>query len=298
MFNLLDFIVIKEKDNNSQYKKVYADLKTIYQKKDNDIYGIKIKLEFLPMNFEKYYSFNNGHNSKGNNMDIFLSNIRLKIFTEVRNFLKDKEKIYAICGPFGIGKSFTALAIQKDLYFDNIASIYINLSNQEEIIELKKTLIRESFFINLIESKFIELANKITECEASNIWEIIFEIDDYCFNQKIKYLLILDQYKRARDEKECLFQLKTNKIFLLSSINDKDVKENLVMQIKGNNSLKFKYTYYISLDIDNFIKEISKSVKDGLVLNCLEDFSYLPNSDFLLDNKNDMNILNFLILNI
>ena len=115
MFNLLDFIVIKEKDNNSQYKKVYADLKTIYQKKDNDIYGNKIKLEFLSMNFEKYYSFNNGHNSKGNNIEIFLSNIRLKIFTEVRNFLKDKEKIYVICGPFGIGKSFTALALQKDL---------------------------------------------------------------------------------------------------------------------------------------------------------------------------------------
>ena len=78
----------------------------------------------------------------------------------------------------------------------------------------------------------------------------------------------------------------------MSSINDKDVKGNLVSQIKGSNDLEFKYIYYISLGINDFIQYNSNDYDENII-KCLKDFNYLPNTIFLLENVYNKNILDF-----
>jgi len=291
-FSSFQSIVIQEKDDNSKFNKLYDEMEKLYGKSGIKIYEKEINLKFLSMNIEKYYTISNTVISKNNKIKIFYTGVRVTIFRAIKNFLNSSEKIYAICGPFGIGKSYTALALQKDLYLEKIDTLYINLSNEEKIIELKQTLIKEIFFLNLEKEIFNDLANTILYHEANNIWDLLFAIDDFCIKKKKNFLLILDQYKRAKDDKECLHQLKVNKIFLLSSINDKDVKDNLASQIKGNNSLKFKYIYYLTLQIDTFIMKNLGNVDDK-VSKCMEDFNYLPSTNALIENKNEIHILDF-----
>jgi hypothetical protein len=81
-------------------------------------------------------------------------------------------------------------------------------------------------------------------------------------------------------------------IFLLSSINDIDVKENLVSQIRGNFNLEFKYVYYINLQINDYIKNNSINYGDEII-GCLKDFNYLPNVIFLLEYIFNKNVLDF-----
>ena len=288
-FNLLDEIIIKKKidDDKNNNKTIYDMMNSKY--KNLYIYRKDIELELLSVNLQKYFS-NNINIDLNKKLTIFKSNPRLKIFTEIRKLLKSEEKIFAICGPFGIGKSFTSLLLQKYLYLEGINTIYVNLSNDEEISNLKETLIKESFFLNLSEKKFVFLANKISNYKINNIWDIVSLIDDYCCDEKLDYLLILDQYKERRDPKKNLSKLKVKHIFLLSSINDKDVKKNLVSQIKGLNDFDFKYIYYISLGINDYILKISNDY-DIDIINCLKNFNYLPNTVFLLKNVYNWNLL-------
>ena len=144
----------------------------------------------------------------------------------------------------------------------------------------------------MTKEKFVFFANKISNYKVNNIWDIISLIDNYCDEEKIDYLLILDQYKSKRDPKGNLSMLKVNHIFLLSSINDKDVKKNLVSQIKGSNDLEFKYIYYINLGINDFI-QFNSNDYDENIIKCLKDFNYLPNTIFLLENVYNNNLLDF-----
>jgi len=213
----------------------------IYNKNNLSIFKNKIKLKLLSVNFNKYFFNNDKDMNLDKEISIFKTSLIEEIFSKIRKLLNSKDKIFAICGPSNIGKSFTALLFQKYLYLENIHSIYVNLSNNEEIGKLKETLIKESFFLNISQTDFVPFADKITYYKVNNIWDIIFLIDDYCKDKKIKYLLILDQYKSRRDPNKNLLKLKADNIFLLSSINDKDIKENLISQIKDDKELDFKY---------------------------------------------------------
>ena len=291
-FNFLDEIIIKEKIDDEVYKKIYDSMTAIYNKTNINIFKKNIKLKLLSVNLNKYFFNNDKDMNLDNELPIFKSPLRLEIFSKVKNLLNSKDKIFAICGPYGIGKSFTSLLLQKYLYLGKINSIYVNLSNNEEISKLKETLIKESFFLNLGQTDFVFLANKITYYKVNNIWDIISLIDDYCREKQIKFLLILDQYKRKCDPNENLLKLKVDNIFLLSSINDKDVKGNLVSQIKCNKELDFKYVYYISLGINNYIEKNSYNI-DIDITKCFQDFNYLPNTKFLLEYVYNHNILDF-----
>ena len=293
-FNFLDEIYIKENDNIDKYNKIYGEIQKEYNKENLEIGPKNIKVGLLSMNFNKYFLKSNVDNI---NLDkqllIFKTSYRMKIFSDVSDLMKSEDKIYAICGPFGIGKSFTSLLLQKDLFSLNISTLYVNLLNSEEISNLKETLIKESFFLNLSKEKYISLAEQILNKTANSIWDIISLIDEYCLKENINFLLIIDQYKKDRDEKDNLLKLNVKSIFLLSSINDKDVKENLVSQIQGKKDLKFKYIYYISLGIDNSIKNLYLNYEDIKVVKCLEDFNFFPNTINLLENIFNWNILDF-----
>ena len=291
-FNYLDEIIIREKKDDKEYKEIFASMSKIYKKEALNPYKKNIKLELLSINLKKYFYNNDIDINLNQEISVFKPHLRINIFSKVKNLLNKNDKIFAICGPFGIGKSFTSLLLQKILYLDNVNTIYVNLANNEEISELKKTIIKESFFLNLGEEKFVTLANKIYNYKINNIWDIISLIDDYCDKEKINYLLIIDQYKKKRDPEENLSKLKVKNIFLLSSINDKDVKENLVSQIRGNFNLEFKYVYYINLQINEYIKNNSNNYGDDII-GCLKDFNYLPNVIFLLEYVFNKNVLDF-----
>ena len=252
----------------------------IYNKNNLSIFKNKIKLKLLSVNFNKYFFNNDKDMNLDKEISIFKTSLIEEIFSKIRKLLNSKDKIFAICGPSNIGKSFTALLFQKYLYLENINSIYVNLSYNENISKLKEALIKESFFLNISQTDFVPFADKITYYKVNNIWDIIFLIDDYCKDKKIKYLLILDQYKSRRDPNKNLLKLKADNIFLLSSINDKDIKGNLVSQIKGDKELDFKYEYYINLGINKYI-EMNSNNYDIL------------NKEFLLENIFKNNILDF-----
>ena len=287
-----DAIMILERKNVIDFNDIYDKMAKTYEKEDKSYFVYKtIKLEKLSPNYDKYFFNENYNENKLEEIPIFMSNLRNFISTKIFNFLNTEEKIFALCGPYGIGKTFTSLLVQKELFIEKKNTLYINLANNEIIEELKKTLIKELFFLNLEKNNFINLSSQIFEGVFNDIWEIITKIDNYCNDNKIKYLLILDQYQKSKDKNNFLSNIKTNKIFLLSSINDEDVKDNL-FSLKQKDIL-FSYIYLSNLKFD---KSIELLIKDKSEENkkCIEMFNYLPFSIFLMENAFNWNVLDFL----
>ena len=120
-FAFFEEINIKENENINKYNDIYDLFKKNYNKDNLNIFSKSIKIELLSMNFEKYFSNPNiAKRDSENQISIFKTTIRIRIFSEVTKFLNKKDKIFAICGPFGIGKSFTSLLLQKTIIFIKI----------------------------------------------------------------------------------------------------------------------------------------------------------------------------------
>ena len=290
IINIDDKIIILERENIIDIKMEYNKLILLYNNIKTSYSLLKnINIDILSPNYHKYFLNKNYGKIESKEIPIFWSNNRDLVLRNVFSFLDDNSKIYALCGPYGIGKTFTSLLIQKELFKEGINSLYINLGNNEEIQQLKLTLIKELFFLNLNENKYEEESSKILENVYNDVWGIINEIDSYCQKNNIKYLLILDQYQKEKDKNNLIVNLKTKKIFLLSSINDEDVKDNLFL--KGNNSFKYTYLNNFKIDksIENFIADKSPNIQ-----NCIKLFNFIPLSIFLLENIFNWNILDFL----
>ena len=293
-FSISEEIFIKEAPNENVFKEIYDSIQKKYSNINLNSISKNIKLEVLSVNVEKYFAFIHTKNLNLEKvLQIYIPSVRVDVMEEVQNLIKkDEDKYYAICGPFGIGKSFTSLILQKLLFLKGYSTLYVNLSNKEEISNLKMTLIKESYFLLLDKEKFLLLANEISKNDLNDIWDILLLIDKFCYENFINFLLILDQYKSRRDIKKNLYKLNVTKIFILSSINDKDVKINLVTQFKDLPNEFFNYIYYIDLGINQMIKN-NLNIQDECIINCIKDFNYLPNTIFLLENVYNWNILDF-----
>lgn len=116
----------------------------------------EIELENLSPNFKKYIM--NNKEQKSDLIYLFSSMDRFSLLMKLSIFLKSQEQIFAIYGPFGIGKTFTSLFIQKQLFKEKIYSVYINLENEENMNDLKQTIIKEIFFLGLDEKGYLNLA--------------------------------------------------------------------------------------------------------------------------------------------
>ena len=281
-------LFVCERDNPTQLIEIYTKMESTYNV--SSIFKKIINLEILSQNYEKYLEIE----ADNKNIPLFMSLQRFAFFSNVYKFLENKEKIYAICGPFGIGKSFTALLLQKELFLKKIPSIYINLANNEDIKSLKMTLIRELFFLVLEQREFVLESQIILNEQCNDIWDIINKIDNYCSIKNIKYLLILDQYQKGKDKNNYLSNLKTNKILLLSSINDEDVKDSLFPQEEKKDKLTFKYIYLKDFEMDDLIKKYLKENNNNNINECLMMFNYFPISIFLMSSKFNWSILDFL----
>ena len=130
-------------------------------------------------------------------------------------------------------------------------------------------IIKELFYLIFDKNKFISFSDELYKENIKEFWEIIIIIDKYCEDNKIDYLLILDQYQEKTDKNKQIKSLKTKKIFLISIINDTDIKKNLISTIKNDYSTDLiNYKYIISLfdkeEIIPFIK-IEKNKSDKIM---------------------------------
>ena len=305
-------IEIDEKNNISflkNVKTIFSHLDNIYKNNEN----LKnITNEIICPNFNLYYSYK--YKELSNEFNYINTSDRISLLAKFEKFInKPKERIYAICGPHGTGKSITSLFIQKYLFYRNISSLYINLKyylylpyyNWDEQME---TLLKECYFMVKNSSQFDEIAVLLlTKC--TNIINALINLNEYILKNNIESILILDQYQNKYDKnKEIIKQQNWKKILVLSSINDLDVKDNLILNfqkleksfdketlLKINQQLFF-YDYYETLLDEKCIKEIFSQIKKNKKDTIKEKISDLKIYNKINKKKKivmgiDMNIL-------
>ena len=204
---------------------------------------------------------------------------------------KNKESILPVVGPYGIGKSMTALIIQKNLFLKGIKSLYINIKYYNKRIPFiykLKTLMNECFYLCSSEEDYISYKKLFEENSYNDIWLYIKDIYEKIIKiTGTSFLFIIDQYKQSYDPNENIFKFTKIHIFLLSTINDKDIKSNIKSLLKKENP-KLNYIYLKDLienNIDVFIVN-----KDRLVKKIIDEKKNLININN--DNKNKNNCEN------
>ena len=304
---------IKEK-----YKDLQDSFNTYKVKRLEFIYNLKT----ISFNIKNYLS-----SLKNENLEepfyYLISKERSWLEQKIEEFIKkNDELIYTIVGPYGIGKSLTALIIQKNLYIKGIKSLYINVKyyfRQIPFTNKIESLINECFYLCSSENDFISYHSLLAGKNYNDIWQYLKDIYDNIKNYD-NYLFIIDQYKKNYDVSNDIFSFPKIHIFLLSSINDKDIKSDILSQLKNENP-RLNYQYLIKLIENNNVlvivnkERLNKKIPDGnnnlndlnnndnkiikynddknkLINNILATFGYLPRYISLLLDKYD-NIYDF-----
>ena len=305
-FCLEESIEIKNEDQKKSVEKI----KNIY-KEINEIYFSNNNINnytYLSPNYNVYFHY--FPNDLSNNFIYLTSSERINLQKNFELFLKqEKEMIFPICGPHNIGKTISALIIQKELFLKkNIKSLYINLkyyfSDATKNCEIKTdTLIKECFFFADGDEQLVELYNKFEI--LNNIKEIFLSLKNFISTKKFKkenFFIIIDQYQAHLDSIDILNLLSEFKIFLLSSINDFDVKENLILTSSDEKEEKIKllnarekkiikYIYYESL------LNINKYKSSNLIDKIKEKIQAKDNEKIMTDKLNEKNEFILKILN-
>ena len=247
-------IEIKDKDIKEDLpiiKKIFKEEEDLYKNEDFH----KFTYRLISSNFNSYFPdlkvnltddfyYINGENR------IYLKK-KLKIFLTKKN----DEFICPICSPRGTGKTISALIFHK-LFFkeDGIRGLYLNLKyyllpnlKWEDKIE---TLLKECFFICDNDEELFELYEKFiiknNICELFEIIKNFISNKNKKNNDKDKIYIILDQYKEKYNM-NYLFDLFENiKIIAISSINDYDVKDNIII---------------------TYLEQISQNINDEIQIN-------------------------------
>ena len=148
-----------------------------------------------------------------------------------------------------------------------------NRISWEEKIDV---LIKECFFIINNEKELIDFYQEFVKLK--DIDEAIVVIKNFIEKQDNIYMII-DQYKSNYNKNQILNKLKNIKIFLLSSINDFDVKNNLIFKYEEELQEEFSLQNKIN------IKKESGIIKYNYIEN-LVDKDYYENDKFKnMNNK-------------
>ena len=203
----------------------------------------------------------------------------------------EKEYIFPVVGPYGIGKSMTALIIQKNLFLQGIKSLYINLKYYFKSIPFMhkiENLMNECYYLCESEKDYFSYKEILDKKNHNDIFlylkDIYEKITDYT-----NFLFIIDQYKKSYDPHDNIFQFPKIHIFLLSSINDKDVKSNIESILKKEEP-KLKYTYLIQLINNNL--ELYKLNYQRLLKKITDEKHYLNINSNNNDNDNKSSDIN------
>ena len=103
----------------------------------------------------------------------------------------------------------------------------------------------ECFYLCSSEKEYIEYLKLLYQKNYNSIWLYLNDI-----YEKIKdnsnYLFIIDQYKKEYDVEDNIFNFPNIHILLLSSVNDKDIKTDIISILKGDKP-RLNYTYILEL---------------------------------------------------
>ncbi len=285
-YNMLDQLFYKFSAEFSIEEKEEEDYQSLFKNyKSSDINkGIDIKKGVdLTSNFQYYFKYPNPDD-----------NFQYIFSIERCNFIQDKstnkDKIIGYCGPMGIGKSTTLLALSKIV--PNYCYLNIKaLKESEDHIHvwkdriLIKEIVNTMLLINSTLEKFLELKDEINKCY--DVWDAIEKTIDFFIKSKIKINFIFDQYKEKFDPKYHYLKkfkdiLENDKddivyITISSSINDKDVRNSLIAQWVYESTDFIIYYIYINYLID--IKEIIEKDTSLTELQknmIIKDFNSIP----------------------
>ena len=301
---LEEFIEIKEmeiEDYSSKINNIYKEIYEIYfnENKNKDEYTFK----FISPNFNNYFRYMNINIS--DKFHFIYAIKRKKLKSEVNEFLSNESEqtklIYPICGPHGTGKTISALTIHKLLYLQGIKGIYINLKyylfNGKKWDDQLEVLIRECFFICNNEEELLYLYNELKE--KNNIYEALVIIKTFISNKKINnenIYIILDQFQEKYNMNNLFDILSNAKIFLLSSINDLDVKKNLILKYEEIIKKKISEQKENQIEQNNKNEQNNKKEQNNIIRynykESLIDKDYYNNPIFqnLIKNKIHINI--------
>ena len=297
----------KEEAHQKEIRQIFEGIEKIYSKVQKTY-----TYEFISPNFNKYFpNINPGNPS--DNFNFCYSDERKDLESKFILFLKDKdEMIYPISGPHNIGKTITALIIQKTSFKQGIKSLYLNLKYyfdkpQDNLYVKINTLIKECFFFVDNDAELLSLYNKFRKLiQINDMIKILFEFFNSKSYNSNKFFIIIDQFQEKYNS-GILNQFSKYKIFLLSSINDFDVKKNLIYIYAEKSKIKYKlaeqnkpnkiikYIYYQELfDKIKFFKLFENNIRDKIknenegitevdfqkkfdfINNILHQFNYIP----------------------
>ena len=282
--HLEEKIIIKnnsfsEKTIKTKFEEQNNLIKEYTKKESNCCFPYKI----ISYNIKRYLDNIKDENLE-NNFYYIDSKTRSSLLNQITNFIQDKNKfIFPIVGPYGIGKTLTAIIFQKKLYLKGIKSIYINIKyyfKYHQWVDKLETLMNECFYLCSSEKEYIEYLKLLYQKNYNSIWLYLNDI-----YEKIKdnsnYLFIIDQYKKEYDVEDNIFNFPNIHILLLSSINDKDIKTDIISILKGDKP-RLNYTYILEL-FENSSKliNINKEVLQ----------TKIPDEKKLLVNENNNNII-------
>ena len=254
--------------NNIKYVNAILNEEDYNFTRINKKLGENLSLKDLSLNYECYLENSFIEYDKTN---FFVYTKERKDFFKFLNEHLGKERIMAFCGLKGIGKTATILAYLKyhksSYFYYNIKTIN-NLLKEKEKKKIAKILIREMFhFIpdfNQAKNFYDEIKNIIEYCDsAMNIFnEIIKKI------KNIAEVIVIDHYKAKYDNNNIIENILDsndfNKIIVISSINETDIRNSIINSIKYTlNLLEEKQV----LDYYYIIKLVNVSEDD---LNKLE----------------------------
>ncbi len=95
----------------------------------------KINRILISVNFFNYYP-----TTKDKPINVIQNEDRSLYIMCIKEFYKKEEKVKAYTRPYGIGKTFTFLMVQKSSYINGIRSLYINLKYYETLASLDEKI--------------------------------------------------------------------------------------------------------------------------------------------------------------
>ena len=242
-----EYIEIKDmalKDMKSKINSIITDLNKLYSNDEKSKYTYK----FISPNFKNYIPKLNIDLS--DEFYFIDARNRITLKNKIESFLnkENTEFLYPLCGPHGSGKTISILLFHKLLFREHIKGLYINFKYYlQKGITLKdkiETLLKECYFIcdNKNDNDLLGLYEKMIV--QKNFYELIAIINDFIQkknkNQSDKIYVILDQYQEKYNINNILSIFNNTKIIVFSSINDFDVKENLILNYENSNEKKNK----------------------------------------------------------